>query len=118
VRLPRLARLSIGPVTFESPGPTGPTGPAAVEDELERARKRNATTDSRLREVLGFGALFFAGAQLIVADVAFYKYGIHAHWQIPTEAIVGWLGATVIQVIGIVLVIAKYLFPDGGPKDN
>jgi hypothetical protein len=112
--LPRLGRITVGPVTYELPGPTGPTGPAAVEDELERARKRNAKTDSRLREFLGFGALLFAGAQFVVADVAFYKYGIHYHWKIPPEAIIGWLGATVIQVVGIVLVIAKYLFPEGG----
>lgn len=115
--LPRLGRITVGPVTYEPPlGPTGPTGPAAVEDELERARRRDAKTDSRLREWLGYGSLFFAGASIVVGDLAFYKYGIAHHWQIPPEAIIGWLGATVIQVVGIVLVIAKYLFPEGGKK--
>lgn len=97
-------------------GPTGQTGAQAVEEELHRAARRNARTDSRLREFLGYGAVFAAGAQFVVADVAFYIYGAHADWRIPPEVMIGWLGATVAQIIGIVLVIAKYLFPEGGPK--
>lgn len=33
------------------------------------------------------------------------------HWQVPTAAIQAWLAATVVQVIGIVLVITRSLFP-------
>jgi hypothetical protein len=115
--LPRRRRIVTGPVTFTL-GPTGPTGPAAVEDEIERARKRNATTDSRLREWLGYGAIAGAGLQLASANVAFYLYAIHKAFDIPPEVIIGWLTATVAQVVGIVLVIAKYLFPEGGPKES
>jgi len=50
-------------------------------------------------------------AQLLIADTAFYVYGFANGWDIPTAAITTWLGATVIQIVGVVLVIAKNLFP-------
>jgi hypothetical protein len=108
---PRRRRWPTGAV-----GPTGPTGPQAVEDELEHARRRNARTDSRLREALGYGAIAAAGSQLLSANVGFYLYAAHKHWDIPSEVVIGWLGATVAQIVGIVLVIAKYLFPEGGTR--
>jgi hypothetical protein len=52
----------------------------------------------------------------VSANVAFYLYAIHKDFAIPPEVIIGWLTATVAQVVGIVLVIAKYLFPEGGSK--
>lgn len=54
---------------------------------------------------------------LVSANVAFYLYAIHKNFDIPPEVIIGWLTTTVVQVVGIVLVIAKYLFPEGGPKN-
>jgi hypothetical protein len=50
-------------------------------------------------------------AQLLIADTAFYLYGFENGWHIPTAAITTWLAATVIQIVGVVLVIAKNLFP-------
>ncbi len=60
--------------------------------------------------------------QIIIADVAFYIYGYehveNGHfWAIPAGAIQVWLGATVVQVIGVVLVIARSLFPSD-PKPS
>ena len=59
------------------------------------------------------------GIQVLIADVAFYWYGFEhvingRRWQIPAGAIQVWLAATVVQVIGIVLVIARSLFPSDG----
>jgi hypothetical protein len=98
------------------PGPTGPTSAQAVQEALDGGRIRDARTDSRLREWLGYGAIWGAGLQLLSANVAFYIYAIHKDFNIPPEVIIGWLTATVAQVVGIVLVIAKYLFPEGGQK--
>jgi hypothetical protein len=47
-------------------GATGPTGAKEVEDEVARAKLRNATTDSRLRQYLGYGALLAMPIQLVV----------------------------------------------------
>ena len=43
------------------------------------------------------------------------RVAVYEHWHIPPEVMIGWLTATVAQIVGIVLVIAKYLFPEGGP---
>jgi hypothetical protein len=86
-----------------------PPRPARFDD-LER-RKRES--DLGLRRVVGYGALTLMALQIATADVAFYLYGASNSWDIPVAAINGWLAATVIQVVSIVLVITRYLFPSG-----
>jgi hypothetical protein len=74
----------------------------------------------KAKQVLGFGrvyaygALIAAGIQVLIADTAFYIYGYENHWHVPASAIDAWLAATVIQVIGVVLVIVRSLFPSAG----
>ncbi len=96
-------------------GPTGPTGARQVEDEVARARHRNAKTDSRLRQWLGYGALIAMALQLAAADYVFYRYGHALGWQLPVEAIIGWLTATVVQLFIILRGLGRYLFPPINP---
>jgi hypothetical protein len=77
-------------------------------DGLNRQKRKNEVD---LHRRVGNGALLLMVAQLVVADAAFYLYGFENGWQIPTAAITAWLAATVIQIVGVVLVIAKNLFP-------
>lgn len=71
----------------------------------------------RLRRGIGIFAGLTAFFQVICADVVFILYAQRGmHWRLPVAAIEAWLAATVIQVIGIVLVITRSLFPS--PKDN
>jgi hypothetical protein len=56
--------------------------------------------------------------QLLVADVVFFIYAwAGKRWDLEPVVINIWLGATVIQVVGIVLVVTRHLFPqrDGEP---
>jgi hypothetical protein len=99
-------------------GPTGPTGAKEVEDEVERAKRRNATTDSRLRQYLGYGALVAMPVQLAAADYAFYRYGHAYGWKIPVVAINGWLAAAVVQLFIILRGLGRYLFPPINPKNE
>jgi hypothetical protein len=103
-------------------GPTGPTGVKQVEDEVARARRRNATTDSRLRQWLGYGALIVITIQLVAVDYLFFRYAIAWDWKMPVEAIIGWLGATLGQIFVILRGLGRYLFPpinpDGTPADR
>lgn len=94
--------------------PSGRTGAQAVQEELDRARRRNLRTDTHLRVALGYGAVVGAALQFASANVAFYLYAVALHWKLPPEVMIGWFGATVAQIVGIVLVIAKYLFPEKG----
>lgn len=77
-------------------------------DGLNRQKRKNEVD---LHRRVGNGALLLMVAQLVIADAAFYIYGFKNGWHIPTAAITTWLAATVIQIVGVVLVIAKSLFP-------
>lgn len=77
-------------------------------DGLNRQKRKNEVD---LHRRVGNGALLLMVAQLLIADTAFYIYGFKNAWDIPTAAITTWLAATVIQIVGVVLVIAKSLFP-------
>ncbi len=76
--------------------------------ELSRTKKQNEVD---LHKRVGNGALGLMIGQVFIADLAFYFYGFWNDWDIPPAAITTWLAATVIQVIGVVLVITKNLFP-------
>jgi hypothetical protein len=57
-------------------------------------------------------------AQLLVADAVFIAFAwAGSHWVIDPGVIEVWLGATVVQVVGIVLIVTRHLFSnrDHGP---
>ena len=62
------------------------------------------------RRVYAYDLLGVAAVQLAVADAAFLIYGFYNDWRIPVAAIDAWLGATIVQVIGALVVIARALF--------
>jgi hypothetical protein len=50
---------------------------------------------------------------MAIADTLMFLYaGLGRHWNVPDGVINGWLAATVIQLVGVVLVVTRYLFPD------
>jgi hypothetical protein len=57
-------------------------------------------------------------AQLIIADTAFFLYGLENDWEIPVAAINVWLGSTVVQVVVVVHTVARYLFPANGRAES
>lgn len=61
---------------------------------------------------MGYGALGLMVIQLGIADWVFIKYASSKGWaNLPTGAIQAWLAATVVQVVAVVLIIARSLFP-------
>jgi hypothetical protein len=55
--------------------------------------------------------LFGLGAQLAAADALVFVYAWHVSWRVNTTVLQVWLGAAVVEVIGVVLVVTRYLFP-------
>jgi hypothetical protein len=76
--------------------------------ELARSK---AEQEIGFRKMYANGALVAMGIQVLIADAAFYIYGYANGWHIPSSAIEVWLAAVVVQVIGVVLVITRSLFP-------
>ena len=50
--------------------------------------------------------------QLVGADLVFIVYAwAGKHWDLEAVVINVWLGATLVQVIGVVTIVTRYLFP-------
>ena len=88
-------------------------------EELNRARDR-LRTEQENRELRGWfakGAVVVMLVQIVAANAIFVWYGDTNGWQIGAAAISAWLGATAVQVVGVVLVVMNYLFPRGGSPE-
>jgi hypothetical protein len=92
--------------------------PPRPTDKLDADRRKvgvdRARADLKLSKVVGYGALGLMAGQVLIADTAFFLYGFGNDWNVPAAAMDAWLTAAVIQVIGVVLVITRYLFPGSG----
>ncbi len=55
--------------------------------------------------------------QIGFSDYIFYRYCSSSHWHPSPAARSAWSGASVAEVIGIVVIITKYLFPNE-PHDD
>lgn len=87
-----------------------------LEQEAERLKSEN-----KIRTLLGKAAIFLVTGQLVVCDIAMIAYGVATVANgatIPTQVVVGWMAATLVEVIGILWVIARSLYPmhDDGPR--
>jgi len=81
----------------------GPERAAAVEDQLQETELKRTYARSLLRLMFG---------QLIVANGVFIAYAwVGKDWNLETSVINVWLAATVVQVVGVVLVVTRSLFP-------
>lgn len=93
----------------DRPDTVRPTRELTPWEELRQADYRQ---DMRLREKYANWLLWGLGAELVIVNLLFWLYAaIGMHWRIPSAAIEVWLGATVVQVVGIVAIVARYLFP-------
>lgn len=93
--------------------------PAATEEDREAEQRRltNLETGDRLRarRVYAYCLLALVVVQLGVADATFLVYGFSNAWRVPAAAIYAWLGATIVQVTGGVLIIARSIFTCDAP---
>lgn len=71
--------------------------------------------DVRLKSVVANWSVGAMVGQLAVADTVFVLYAwLGLAWNVEPEVILGWLSATVVEVIAIVVIVARYLFPKDG----
>ncbi|MBT1546422.1 hypothetical protein [Curtobacterium aurantiacum] len=85
----------------------------SVDVELAKAtvKLRARDLDVRLKRFLAFFAVIAVSVQLSVADVYFVRLIVVG--QAPSDTVlVAWLSSTVVEVIGIVAIVARNLFPD------
>ena len=60
--------------------------------------------------------LILVAAQLFVADLVFVVYAwVGEGWDLSGGVIEIWLAATLVELIGVALVVTRYLFPRRDP---
>jgi hypothetical protein len=65
-----------------------------------------------LREMYAKGLFLILAIDLVFVNLLFWVYADKgAHWRVPDAVIQVWLASTVVQVVGIVAVVTRYLFP-------
>lgn len=85
--------------------------PASAKSRMDKIREDDAAQTVKLKKMLAIGTFIAIGAQLLIADLAFFRYGKANKWEIDTAVMITWLSATVIEVLGVVVIIARHLFP-------
>jgi hypothetical protein len=92
-----------------------PERPQAQEIELKRMF---AEQEYELRKTYARRILILLFAQFLIADAIFVTFAwAGVNWELSAAVIDVWLAATAVQVVGIVLVVTRNLFPerDGRP---
>jgi hypothetical protein len=81
-------------------------------DRLDETRAEDYAQDVRLKGKYAGWFLWVMLAQLGIADLGFFLYAwMGVAWNVTPRVIEFWLSATVIEIVGIVLVVTRYLFP-------
>lgn len=79
---------------------------------IDRLRQRNLQQDIDLKKKYANWLLGTMIGQLVIADTVFVVYAWHGvDWELSATVINAWLIATLVEIIGIVLVVTRYLFP-------
>lgn len=86
----------------------------AQEIQLKR---KFAEQEYDLRKTYAQRILLLLFGQFLIADAVFVVFAWAGEgWHLSTAVIDVWLAATVVQVVGIVLVVTRNLFPDRDGK--
>lgn len=72
-----------------------------------------AKQEYELRRMYARRILWLLGVELLIANAVFVAFAWAGEgWKLETAVIDVWLAATVVQVVGIVLVVTRHLFPE------
>lgn len=73
---------------------------------------KSQRSDLTLRVIYARALLLAMIAQVALADWFFWKYMLAFEFRAPEKTMIAWLAGGVVEIIGLVFVITRYLFPD------
>jgi hypothetical protein len=97
---------------------------AKIPEQFRHLRERERTQGMTLRQMFaeqehdlrqsyGDWIIRVLGAQLLVADFVFIAFAWAGRdWELSSGVIEVWLAATVIQIVGVVAIVTRHLFPN------
>jgi uncharacterized membrane protein len=86
----------------------------AEKEQAQRISLRQlfAEQEHGLRQKYADWILLLLGSQFVVADLVFVVFAWAGRgWDLPSGVVEVWLVATVVQVVGVVAVVTRHLFP-------
>lgn len=81
----------------------------AAQEKANKVRGDNTKRDSMFRWALSLVTCMLVFTAFFM--IWYMRYAMHVKNELPELVLVTWMGTTVVEAIGIVLIIAKYLFP-------
>lgn len=86
----------------------------AAEEQANKVRGDNNKRDAMFKWALTLVSLMLLFT--IIFMLWYMTYAMHVKNELPELVLVTWMGTTVVEAIGIALIIAKYLFPGELPE--
>lgn len=84
---------------------------AGIRLRIEKSKADRREQSNKLRAGIGVTATVFVGIQLVTCDVLVYSYVFQAGKNVDSSVMIAWMSASLVEVIGILWVIARSLFP-------
>jgi len=87
---------------------------AAIRLRVEKLKADREEQSNNLREKVAGRSLNFVTGQLVVTNVVVACYVFFSFWfdhKVPSDVMVAWMASTFVEVIGILWVITRSLFP-------
>ncbi|MGH2902053.1 MAG: hypothetical protein ACRDK7_00440 [Solirubrobacteraceae bacterium] len=112
-RLEQVSAEVLGIVQAAREGtPVADARPIESLDPERQAALDDRKQDTGLKKMYARWLLGLLWTQMFVADGVFVAYAwAGLHWKLPTDVIQVWLAATLVQIVGVVTVVTRYLFP-------
>lgn len=91
--------------------------PERNQAQILELKRMFAEQEHELRRTYARRILLLLFAQFLLADAVFVAFAWAGEsWDLSTAVVDVWLAATAVQVVGIVLVVTRNLFPDRTSK--
>jgi hypothetical protein len=85
--------------------------PTADLTPWEQLRHQDYLQDIILRRTYARWMLLILAGELVFVNALFALYTWKNEWDVTGRTMEVWLGSTVVQIIGVVYVVTRYLFP-------
>jgi hypothetical protein len=80
-------------------------------------KRKGAELEHGLKRTYAMWILALLGVQLLLANAIFVAFAWAGEdWHLSTAVVQAWLAATAVQIVGVVLVVTRHLFPNRDGK--
>jgi hypothetical protein len=88
----------------------------AIDERRQDERERRGRESSRLRDRVAWAAIILVGIQVVSSNI-FFACHMAATLGRPNEPIMlAWMSSSVVEIIGVLGIVAHSLFPGNGKK--